>query len=118
MFPRALCLRAIDQPIIVLRRSQPMKTLQNIRRLARAHLVAAASLIAYCSPTTAGAADSVDPRLIFYAPFEESTDAVIAGGNPKPLRSIAKLEEGRVGKGARSSGGSYQRLAYDGRGNI
>lgn len=63
-------------------------------------------------------AEPADPRLLFYAPFEESTDAVIAGGNPKPLRVQVKLEEGKVGKCAHASGGGYQKLSYDGRGNI
>ena len=79
-------------------------------------IVCAAALVLALRGLSAGA-EPADPRLLFYAPFEESTDAVVAGGNPKALRSIAKLEEGRVGKGARSSG-SYQRLSYDGRGNV
>jgi hypothetical protein len=66
----------------------------------------------------AAAQEAADPRLLFYAPFEDSTDAVVAGGNPKPLRTQTKLEEGKVGKAARLSGGGYQKLSYDGRGNI
>jgi hypothetical protein len=73
-------------------------------------------LLALCG--FANGQEPADPRLLFYAPFEDSTDAVVAGGNPKPLRSHTKLEEGKVGKAARAPGGGYQKLSYDGRGNI
>jgi hypothetical protein len=89
-----------------------MPILQTSRRVALTCLV----VVALCG--FAAGAESPEPRLLFHAPFEESTDAVVAGGNPKPLRAQVKLEEGRVGKAAHASGGGYQKLSYDGRGNI
>jgi len=91
---------------------EPMKTLRTSRRITGVVSI----VLALCG--FAAGAQPADPRLLFYAPFEDSTDAVAAGGNPKALRAIAKFEDGKVGKAVRTTGGSYQRLAYDGRGNI
>jgi len=96
-----------------------MKKLQTSRRIAWAVSLALALWgIAVGPRAPAAAPQSDEPRLLFYAPFEDSTDAVVAGGNPKALRAVVKFEDGKVGKAVRSGGGSYQRLSYDGRGNI
>ena len=62
-------------------------------------------------------ADAADPTLLFYAPFDSNTTAVVAGGNPKPLRSAVTNEPGKAGMSVRTLK-TYQALSYDGRGNI
>lgn len=54
----------------------------------------------------------------FYAPFEGSPDAVIAGGDSKPGKAaVNEYEAGPVGKAAHSKS-IYNGIYWDGRGNI
>ncbi len=64
-------------------------------------------------------AQTNDPlQEIFYSPFEDSTDAVVARGEAKAVRAMATVyEAGVVGKAVISKG-HYSGIMWDGRGNI
>ncbi len=62
-------------------------------------------------------AENADPNLLFYAPFDSNTTAVVAGGLAKPYTSAVTNEPGKVGQSVRTLR-TYQALTYDGRGNI
>lgn len=64
------------------------------------------------------AAAVADPQPIFYAPFEDSPDAVIARGNGVCYQyRIDSYEDGVVGRAARSER-RYTGIRFDGRGNV
>lgn len=92
-------------------------------RLCRSHSAARVSqknlaALALLSVTLVAGALAADsgPVPIFYVPFDGTSDAKIARGEPKPMTACNKYEPGVVGQAGVTSGRTIAR--WEGRGNI
>jgi hypothetical protein len=82
----------------------------------KSKFLAALCLTLLAVPAACVVAADAGPSPIFYVPFDDTSVAKIARGEPKPMTGCNKYEPGVVGKAGVTSGRTIAR--WEGRGNI